>query len=79
MLRDNRTGAQYFGVTFAAANFCFKLPSTRRSIRSSLGTKPIVDWGRSETAFLRMKEDALKKRTFSNIVAEYVPGTDHSN
>ena len=30
----------------------------------------------NEPAFLKMKEHALKKRTFSNIVAEYVPGTD---
>ena len=75
MLKDNITGAQYCECHVRAHKLAVLSTIDAPLDPSQPGYKANRQLLTDEPAFIRMKEDALKKRTFSNIVAEYVPGT----
>lgn len=77
LLQDNMTGAQYCECHIRASALVSLSTINAPLDPSQPGYKANRQLLINEPAFIRMKEDALKKRTFSNIVAEYVPGTDH--
>jgi hypothetical protein len=75
LLKDNMTGAQY-SECHIRANKLVSLATINAPLDPSQpGYKANRQLLTDEPAFLQMKEDASKRRTFSNIVAEYVPGT----
>jgi hypothetical protein len=76
LLKDNMTGAQYCECHILASKLVTLSTINAPLDPSQPGYKANRQLLTTEPAFIRMKEDALKKRTFSNIVTEYVPGTD---
>jgi hypothetical protein len=77
LLHDNITGAQYCECHIRASKLVALSTIDAPLDPLQPGYKANRQLLTNEPAFIRMKEDALKKRTFSNIVAEYAPGTDH--
>jgi hypothetical protein len=76
ILKDNMTGAQYCECHIRASKLIAGATIDAPLDPSQPGYKANRQLLTDEPAFLRMKEDALKRRAFSNIVAEYVPGTE---
>lgn len=77
-LVDNMTGAQYCECHVLASKLIAHSTINAPLDPSQPGYKANRQLRSDAPEFLRMKEDALKRRTFSNIVAEYVPGTVQS-
>lgn len=77
LLIDKRTNAQFCECHVQASKLIARSTINAPLDPSQPGYKANRQLLINEPDFLRMKEDALKRRTFSNIVAEYVPGTDH--
>jgi hypothetical protein len=75
-LIDNITGAQYCECHIRASKLAVGSTIDAPLDPSQPGYKANRQLLTMQPEFIRMKEDALKRRTFSNIVAEYVPGTD---
>lgn len=76
LLKDNMTNAQYCECHIRASKLVSAATIDAPLDPSQPGYKANRQLLTDEPAFLQMKEDALKKRTFSNIVAEFVPGTN---
>lgn len=77
LLVDNATHAQYCECHIRASRLVALSTIDASLDPSQPGYKANRQVLVNAPEFLRMKSDALKHRTFSNIVAEYVPGTDH--
>jgi hypothetical protein len=76
LLIDKITDAQYCECHIRASKLVALSTINAPLDPSQPGYKANRQLLTNEPDFIRMKEDALKGRTFSNIVAEYVPGTD---
>lgn len=76
LLKDNMTNAQYCECHIRASKLVSAATIDAPLDPSQPGYKANRQLLTDEPAFLQMKEDALKKRKFSNIVAEFVPGTN---
>src|SRR6476619_2381250 len=76
VLTDNITGARYCECHVRASKLIALSTIDAPLDTSQPGYKANRQLLTNEPAFLRMKDDALKRRTFSNIVAEYVHGTN---
>ena len=78
LLTDKMTGAQYCECHIQASKLVSLSTINAPLDLTQPGYKANRQLLTSAPEFLRMKDDALKGRTFSNIVAEYAPGTNHS-
>lgn len=76
LLTDNMTGARYCECHVPASKLIAGSTIDAPLDPAQPGYKANRQLLTNEPAFIRMKEDAIKRRTFSNIVAEYLPGTD---
>ena len=75
LLKDNMTGARYCECHIRASKLVALSTIDAPLDPSQPGYKANRQLLTDEPAFLQMKQDALTKRAFSNIVAEYFPGT----